>query len=135
MEPRRTREYNRPFVSEWRWLYNQPTVPLRGQYNLLARLMIAEVTDMKMLQEIMLRWGEGISMRDHVEWMSEKWVKNILKSLDEETRCLGRRMDSFQGVEAEVRTLRSNHSLLEDADAPNHKTTLGSRTPLLHFNP
>ena len=135
MEPRQTLEHNRPIVSEWRWLYNQPTVSLRGQYSLLARLMIAEVMDMKMLQEIMLRWGEGVSMRDHVEWMSEKWVKNILKSLDEEKRCLGRRTDSFQGVEAEVRTFRSHHILLENADAPNYKTTFRSRTSFLRFNP
>ena len=127
MEPRETLNYNLIFVSEWRWLYNQPTVPLRGQHNLLARLMIAEVMDMKMLQEIILRWGAGVSMRDHVEWMSEKWVKNILKSLDEEETCLGRRMDNFHSVEAEVRTSWSDRILHEDADAPNQRTAPGSR--------
>lgn len=102
MEPRETVEYNRPCPREWRWLYNQPTIPLRGQSDLLARLMIAEVADMNMLQAIMLRWGGYVSMREHVEWMSIKWVKSVLSSLDEERRCLRRRMASFEGVEAEV---------------------------------
>ena len=135
MEPRETLHYNPTFVSEWRWLYNQPTVPLRGQHDLLARLMIAEVIDMNMLQDIILRWGAGVSMRDHVEWMSEKWVKNILKSLDEEESCLGRRMDNFEGVEAKVRAFRSDCFLLEDADAPDPRTTSGSRTVFLRSDP
>ena len=67
MEPRQSLDFNRPFVSEWQWSYNQPTITLRGQTEFLARLMIAEVTNMDMLQAIMLRWGENISMREHVE--------------------------------------------------------------------
>lgn len=102
MEPRETRDYNRPYPSEWGWFYNQPTIPLRGQPDLLGRLMIAEVVDMDMLQAIMFRWGGTVSMREHVEWVSIKWVKNVLTSLDEERRCLGRRMENFEGVEAEV---------------------------------
>lgn len=108
MEPRRVPDYNRPYGVggiEWAWLYNQPPVPLRGQYDLLARLMIAEVADMNMLQAIMLRWGGKVSMRMHVEWMSVRWVKDVLKSLDEDEGCLGRRMESFEGVEAEGRWL------------------------------
>lgn len=102
MEPREAVEYPRPYPREWGWLYNQPTIPLRGQPDLLARLMIAEVADMDMLQAVMFRWGGTVSMREHVEWMSIKWVKSVLKSLDEEPGCLGRRMESFERLEAEV---------------------------------
>ena len=79
-------------------------MPLRGQRDLLVRLMIAEVADMSMLQAVVLRWGERITMREQVEWMSVKWVKDVLKSLDEEEGCLGRRMRSFESVEAKVCT-------------------------------
>lgn len=73
MEPRQAPGYKRPYGGEWCWMYNQPTVPLRGQSALLARLMIAEVADMDMLQAVILRWGSKISMREHVEWMSVRW--------------------------------------------------------------
>ena len=115
MEPRRVPDYKRPYgVSgiEWAWLYNQPTVPLRGQHDLLARLMIAEVADMILLQAIMLRWSDKISMRAHVDWMSVRWVKDVLKNLDEDEECLGRRMESFDGIEAEVCTFRDNYFCL-----------------------
>ena len=115
MEPRQVPGYSRRHGGDWWWLYNQPTVPLRGQCDLLARLMIAEVADMNMLQAIMLRWGTMISMRDHVEWMSVMWVKNVLMSLDEEEGCLGRRMESFRGVEAEVCAFMSNQVLFDGA--------------------
>ena len=105
MEPRQTLEFDRPHVSEWRWLYNQPTIALRGQHDLLARLMIAEVADMDMLQALILRWCSTISMRQHVDWMSVDWLKNVLRSLDEEGGCFGKRMKSFENVEAEVCTL------------------------------
>ena len=94
-------------------MYNQPTVPLRDQCDLLARLMVAEVADMSILQAIMFRWGEMISMRQHVEWMSVRWVKQVLKSLNEDGGCLGRRMESFESVEDEVCTFRSNHILFD----------------------
>lgn len=73
MEPRQAPGNRRPHGGEWCWLYNQTTVPLRGQTALLARLMIAEVADMDILQAIILRWGSKIRMRDHVEWMSVRW--------------------------------------------------------------
>lgn len=107
MEPRDTGRYDPDGASIWRWLYNQPTIPLRGQANLLARLMIAEVADMVMLQAVILRWGPHVDMRANLEWMSVNWVKNILNSLDEEESCLGRRMESFESVEFEVCTFRS----------------------------
>lgn len=113
MEPRQAPEYRRPYGREWYWLYNQPTVPIRDQCDLLARLMIAEVADMSILQAIMLRWGEMVSMRQHVEWMSVRWVKQVLKSLDDDERCLGRKMESFEAVEAEVCTFRSIHILFD----------------------
>ena len=75
--------------------------------------MIAEVADMNMLQAVVLRWGERITMREQVEWMSVRWVKDVLKSLDEEEGCLGRRMRSFESVEAKVCTLRSNYFLFD----------------------
>lgn len=112
MEPRQFLGSSRPYGGEWCWLYNQPTVPLRGQSDLLARLMIAEVADMNMLQAIMLRWGEMVAMRTHVEWMSVKWVENVLKSLEEEDGCLGRRLESYESVEAEVCNHRNNHILI-----------------------
>ena len=105
MEPRRVLGTNDPNEGEWWWLYNQPTVPLRGDHDLLVRLMIAEVKDMSMLQAIMLRWGHQVSMRAQVDWMSVSWVKDVLKSLDEDQGSLGRRMVSFEGVEAEVCSL------------------------------
>ena len=111
MEPRGRQEYVRTKVREleWLWLYNQSTIPLQGQPDLLVRLMIAEVANMEMLQAIMLRWAGCVSMHAHPEWMSVRWVKNVLKSLDEERECLGRRMESFESVEAEVNTFRSSH--------------------------
>ena len=116
MEPRRHPGYNRPYGGAWNWLYHQPTVPLRGQCDLLARLMIAEVADMELLQAIVLSWSPNTSMYEHADWMSIRWVKNILKSLDEEEEvCLGRKMESFESVEAEVCTFRSNHILLDRA--------------------
>ena len=77
--------------------------------------MIAEVADTSMLQGVMLRWGAKVSMREHVEWTSVAWVKNVLKSLDEDEGCLGRRMESFDIVEAEVCTSSCNHILYDDA--------------------
>lgn len=109
MRPRLVQRDYRPYGSEWCWLYDQPTVLLRGQSDLLARLMIAEVVDTDILQAIMLRWATRISMYAHVEWMSVRWVQSILGSLDEEDGCLGRRMESFESVEDKVGTFRSNH--------------------------
>ena len=109
MEPRLVPQYTRPYSKEWCWLYNQPTVFLRGQWHLLARLMIAEVADMNMLQAIVLRWGARISMQTHVGWMSVRWVKSVLKSLDEDDGCFGRRMESFESVEAKVCTFWGDH--------------------------
>ena len=104
MEPRQTGAYNCPLTGEWQWLYNQPTICLRRQRDLLARLMIAEVADMDKLQALILRWGTFVNMREHVEWMSINWVKSILKDLDKERGCLGKRMDSFDRIETEVST-------------------------------
>ena len=87
---------------QWRWLYNQRTIPLRGQPDLLIRLMVAEVADLEMLQAVVLRWALCVCMRAHPEWMSVKWVKNVLNDLDTERGCLGRRMESFKDVEALV---------------------------------
>ncbi len=118
MEPRQIMVYNHyrgRKAGQWRWIYHQPTVPLRGQRNLLARLMIAEVNDMSMLQMTVMRYGQVVIMREHLEWMSVKWVKNVLKGLDGETGCLGRRMESFEDVEVEVCTFRSKHLLLDGA--------------------
>lgn len=114
MEPRQAPGRKHPCGGEWCWLYNQPSVPLRGQCELLGRLMIAEVADMSLLQEVILRWGAKISMREHVEWTSVAWVKNVLNSLDEEEGCLGRRMENFEIVEAEVCTFSCNHILYDD---------------------
>lgn len=141
MEPRRAPDYTRPYGVggiEWAWLYNQPTVPLRGQHGLLARLMIAEVADMNMLQAIMLRWGEKKSMRTHVDWMSVRWVKDVLKSLDEDEGCLGRRMESFDGIEAEVCTFQANHFYLMVQSGSQdlfwwQKQSLPPPAPLVHF--
>ena len=116
MEPRETLDYSHSHPSEWRWFYDQPTIPLRGQHDLLARLMIAEVADMDMLQAIMMSWGGNINMREHPEWVSVKWVKSVLKSLDEERGCLGRRMESFEAVEAEVTTSHSNCIIIDGAN-------------------
>lgn len=73
MDPRQAPGLRHPLGGEWCWLYNQTTVPLRGQSALLARLMIAEIADMDMWQAVVLRWGSMICMREHVEWMSVKW--------------------------------------------------------------
>lgn len=113
MEPRQALNYDRPFCSEWQWLYNQPTISLRGQDDLLVRLRIAEVADMNSLQATVLRWGESIIMREHVEWMSVMWLKNVLKDLEKEGGCLGRRMENFESVEAEVCTYGCNHTFLD----------------------
>ena len=101
---------------QWRWLYDQRTLPLRGQPDLLARLMVAEVADLEMLQAVVLRWALCVCMHAHPEWMSVKWVKNVLKDLEEERGCLGRRMKSFESVEAEVIICHSNPSTLGGAN-------------------
>ena len=101
---------------QWRWLYNQRTIPLRGQRDLLARLMVAEVADLDLLQAVVLRWALCVCMHTHPEWMSVKWVKNILKGLEEEQGCLGRRMESFESVEAKVITRYSHSFTLDGAN-------------------
>ena len=82
---------------------------------LLVRLMIAEVEDMDMLQMTMLRWAEEVRMRAQVEWMSVRWVQKVLKSLEEDEGCLGKKMKSFESVEAEVRILWSRRSIFDGA--------------------
>ena len=89
-------------------------MPIQGRSALLARLMVTEVADMNMLQTNMLRWGEEILMREQVEWMSVRWVKSVLKSLEDDG-CLGKKMKSFECVEAEVRILWSKHILFDGA--------------------
>ena len=101
---------------QWWWLYNQRTIPFRGQPDLLARLMVAEVASLEMLQAVVLRWALCVCMHAHPEWMSVKWVKNILKDLEEEQDCLGRRMESFESVEAEVITYYSHSFTLDNAE-------------------
>ena len=111
MEPRRAPEHRRPYGGEWCWLYNQPTVLLGGQHDLLLRIMVAEVASIKILQAIMLRWSGMVNMRQHVEWMSVRWLKQVLKDLDEDEECLRRKLVSFDDVEAEVCTFLNNHIL------------------------
>ena len=139
MEPRAVPDFDSQSenIYEWRWLYNQPTIPLRGQHDLLARLMIAEVANMEMLQAIFLRWAESISMRAHPEWMSVKWVKKVLESLDEERGCLGSRMASFESVETEVIITRSNRIILSGAKGMAKLLLLAqpSISPLCISNP
>lgn len=101
---------------QWRWLYNQRTISLRRQPDLLARLLIAEVADLEMLQAVVLRWALCVCMHAHPEWTSFKWVKNVLKDLEEERGCLGRRMKSFETVEALVITFHSNPFTLDGAN-------------------
>ena len=101
---------------QWRWLYNKRTIPLRSQRDLLARLMVAEVADLELLQAVVLRWALCVCMHAHPEWMSVKWVKNILKDLEEEQGCLGRRMESFESVEAKVITRYSRSFTLDGAN-------------------
>ena len=101
---------------QWRWLYNQRTIPLRGQPDLLVRLVVAEVADLEMLQAVVLRWALCVCMHAHPEWMSVKWVKNVLKDLEEERGCLGRRMESFESVEAMVITCHINPFTLDRAN-------------------
>ena len=116
MEPVERLEYYCQKYKEWqwRWLYNQCTIPLRDQPDLLARLMVAEVADLEMLQAVVLRWALCVCMKEHLEWMSVKWVKNVLKDLEEERGCLGRRMESFESVEAEVITCHSSNPFTLD---------------------
>ena len=114
MVPRRHFGYDRPYGGKWNWLYHQPTVLLRGQSDLLVRLMVAEVKNMELLQMMVLSWGAKTNMQEHPDWMSVRWVKNVLKSL-EWGGILGRRMQSFESVEAEVCTFRSNHIFLDGA--------------------
>ena len=101
---------------QWRWLYNQRTIPLRSQPDLLVRLVVAEVADLEMLQAVVLRWALCVCMHAHPEWMSVKWVKNVLNDLEEERGCLGRRMESFESVEAKVITCHSNPFTLDGAN-------------------
>ena len=110
MEPFERQEYvcRKYREWQWRWLYNQRTIPLQNQPDLLARLMVAEVADLEMLQAVVFRWALCVRMHAQPEWMSVRWVKNVLKDLEEERGCLARRMESFESVEAEVITCHSN---------------------------
>ena len=101
---------------QWRWLYNQRTIPLQSQPDLLARLVVAEVADLEMLQAVVLRWAPYVCMHAHLGWTSVKWIKNVLKDLEGERGCLGRRMDSFESVEAEVITCHCNPFTLDGAN-------------------
>ena len=82
---------------------------------LLVRLMVAEVVDMDMLQMAMLRSAGEVRMRVQAEWMSVRWVQSVLKSLEEDGGCLGKKMKSFESVEAEVRILRSRRIIFDGA--------------------
>ena len=106
MEPRH--------LNEWCWSYTQRFVPLQDRSALLVRFMVAEVADMNMLQMAMLRWAEEVLMRVQVEWMSVRWVRRVLKSLADEG-CLGKKMTSFEDVEAEVRILWSRNIMFDGA--------------------
>ena len=100
--------------TKWYWSYSQSIVPLQDLSALLVRLMVAEVVDTNMLQMTMLRWAEEVSMRLQVEWMSVRWAQRVLKSLEDEG-CLGKKMKSFESVEAEVRILWSRHIIFDAA--------------------
>ena len=101
--------------NEWYWSYSQRIVPFQGRSALLVRLMVAEVADMNMLQMAMLRWAGEVLMRVQVEWMSVRWVQRVLKSLEEDGGCLGKKMQSFEMVEAEVRILWSRNMMFDGA--------------------
>ena len=101
--------------NEWYWSYSQCIVPLQDRSALLVRLVVAEVADMDILQTTMLRWAEEVRMRGQVEWMSVRWVQRVLKSLEKDEGCLGKKMKSFESVEAEVCILWSRHIMFDGA--------------------
>ena len=100
--------------NEWYWSYSQCFVPLQDRSALLVRLMVAEVADMNTLQMTVLRCSGEVLMRVQVGWMSIRWVQRVLKSLEDEG-CLGKKMKSFESVEAEVRILWSRNIMFDGA--------------------
>ena len=71
---------------------------------------------MDILQAVVLRWATAIDMYDHADWMSVKWIQNVLKDLHNEEGCLGRRMENFESVEGEVCIFYDKHILLDGAN-------------------
>ncbi|CAF9940606.1 MAG: hypothetical protein ALECFALPRED_008772 [Alectoria fallacina] len=75
-------------VDGLRWKYRQDIVPLRGEDDVLVRLMLAEVVNLDALLGI-LRDNFALSQTTPSS-TSYRWVKQKLKEVSEKPDCLGR---------------------------------------------
>lgn len=83
------------------WDYNQTIVPLRGEDDLLARMLIAEVVDLGPLGEV-LRDHDATptierteSMAGVLEWNSLAWVREKLGTLEKRPECFAYKCHHF----------------------------------------
>ncbi|CAD6581564.1 MAG: hypothetical protein ASARMPREDX12_000509 [Alectoria sarmentosa] len=74
-------------VDGLRWKYRQDIVPLRGEEDLLVRLMLAEVVNLDALLRV-LRDNFTLSQTTPSS-TSYRWVKQKLKEVSEKPDCLG----------------------------------------------
>ena len=99
------------------WDYNQTIVPLRGENDLLARMMIADIVDLGPLGEI-IRDHDGTpttertdSVAEGSEWNSLAWLRERLEMLERRPECFAYKCNDFSVVERVGRELAeySNH--------------------------
>ena len=93
------------------WNYNQTIVPLRGEDDLLARLLIADIVDLGPLGEIIRDHDttptteRTDSMAEGLEWNSLTWVRERLEMLERKPECFAYKCHDFSVFEREGRSL------------------------------
>ena len=87
------------------WTYSQTIVPLRGEDDLLARMMVAEIENLGPLGEI-IRDQDATptteptaSMTGDSDWNSLEWVREKLEVLERKSGCLVHRCANFSKFE------------------------------------
>ena len=93
------------------WDYNQTIVPLRGEDELLARLLIADIVDLGPLGEIIRDHDitptteRTDSMAEGLESNSLTWVREKLEMLERKPECFAYKCHDFSVFEREGRSL------------------------------
>ena len=86
-------------------IYNQTTIPLRKEDDLLMRRLVAEIVDLGALGKIIRDQNSTSttestgSMAEDPEWTSLAWVREELERLGREPECLAYRSHDFSMVE------------------------------------
>ena len=93
------------------WDYNQIIVPLRGEDDLLARMLVAEIVDLGPLGEILrdqhvnLMTERTDSIAGDSDWRSVEWVRERLEMLERKPECLAHKCHDFSMFERVGRQL------------------------------